>query len=144
MPSSIGPFARKTNNIRIMGRHPAGLRPRDERAHPVVKDAIDRGFVGTGQPYVIPGLRTRQAADEARRAVNNAARHLGVSCSSKASTDIIDSGNGTFELHFRLYTKASGRNHIAQSTGGDPSKLAYNTYRRAEPRILADDGTRMR
>lgn len=126
----------------MKARNPGAWRERDERAHPVVKDAIERGYVGSGQPYVIRGFKTRQAAEQGRLAVNSAARHLGVSCSSRRGEHVIDSGNGTFELHFRLFTKNSGRQHIATTTGGDPSKLAYNPYKRAAPRVLDDDGRR--
>jgi hypothetical protein len=120
------------------------MRPRDERGHPVVQSAIDQGFVGTGQPFIIRGFPTRQAAEEGRKSVNAAAKHLGVSCSSRQGEHVIDSGNGTFELHFRLFSKNSAREYIARTTGGDPSKLAYNPYQRAAPRIMDDNGVRLR
>lgn len=116
------------------------MRPRDERAHPVVKDAISRGFVGSGRPYHVDGLASEDAADEARRSINNAARHLGVSCSSTRARDVAQLTDGTWRVSFRLWPKNQGRQHIHQVTGGDPANLAYNPFRRAAPRALDDDG----
>ncbi len=124
----------------MAGRHPAGMRPRDERAHPVVQHAIDQGYVGTDRPYPVRGFPTWQIANEARKSINNAARHLGVACSSRSADHIIAEPDGTFTVHFRLYAKNQARAYIASQTGGDPSKLAYNPFRRASKRVIGDDG----
>ncbi len=57
------------------------MRPRDESAHPVVEDAIDKGYLDTGRIYPIPGFTTHQAANEGRLSINRAGQHLGVSVS---------------------------------------------------------------
>lgn len=119
------------------------MRPRDERAHPVVRHALDRGYLGTGVPYVVPGFTTFAAADEGRRSINNAARHLGVSCSSRKKDHIVAEPDGTFSVHFRLYPKSAGRAHVHAQAAGDPSNLAYNPFRRAEKRAFDDDGNRL-
>jgi len=124
----------------MSGRHPAGMRPRDEAAHPVIKHAIEQGYVGTGQPYVVKGFASHEAADQGRRSINNAARHLGISCSSRAADHIIEAPDGTFEVHFRLYPKSGGRAYVRQQTGGDPTKLAYNPFKRAERPAVDDSG----
>ena len=127
----------------MAGRHPQGMRARDESAHPVVQHAIDQGYVGTGRPYVIKGFTSKEAAERGRRSVNNAARHMGVSCSSRQNQDVHEAADGTFEVHFRLFTKASARQHITQATGGDPTKLAYNPFRRAAGPVMDDQGRRV-
>ena len=120
------------------------MRPRDESAHPVVKDAIEKGYVGTGKYYVIDDFATQDAANRGRRSINNAARHLGVSCSSKEAEDVQQLTNGAWRVRFRLWPKNAGRQHVHQSTGGDPSKLAYNPFARAEGPVMNDDGSPIR
>jgi hypothetical protein len=126
----------------MAGRHPQALRPRDERAHPVIKDAIDRGYVGSGRYYDVDGFTSQQAANDGRRAINNAARHLGVSCSSKEAADVLELTDGSFRVRFRLWAKNQGRAHIHAQAGGDPSNLAYNPFHRAEGPAVDDDGRR--
>lgn len=125
----------------MAGRHPKAMRPRDESAHPVVKDAIERGYVGTGKYYMIDGFTTREAANQGRKSINNAARHLGVSCSSTEADDVQELTDGTWRVRFRLWPKNAGRQHVHQETGGDPSKLAYNPFARAEGPIMNPDGS---
>lgn len=124
----------------MAGRHPKALRQRDERAHPVIKDAMAKGHLGTGKPYQVDGFATREAADEGRRSINNAARHLGVSCSSRAAEHIEQLTDGTWRVTFRLYPKKEGRRHVHEITGGDPSKLAYNPFQRGEGPMVDDHG----
>jgi hypothetical protein len=119
------------------------MRPRDERGHPVVKDALDKGYLGTGQPYVVRGLATHEAAEQARKCINSAARHLGVSCSSRQGEDVIAEPDGTYTVQFKLFSKSSAREHIVRQSGGDPTKLAYNPFARAEGPLYAPDGTRL-
>jgi hypothetical protein len=124
----------------MAGRHPKALGPRDERAHPVVKDAMASGYTGSGDYYNCDGFTTRDAANEGRKAINNAARHLGVSCSSKEADDVQALTDGTWRVQFRLWPKNQGRAHVVKQSGGDPSKLAYNPFRRGEGPIVDEDG----
>jgi hypothetical protein len=128
----------------MAGRHPRALRPRDERAHPVVQDAIDKGYVGTGRHYPVDGFASREAANEGRKSINNACRHLGVSCRSREAEDLQELTNGTWRVTFRLWPKNEGRAHIRTVTGGDPANLAYNPFSRAEGPALDDDGRPLR
>lgn len=116
------------------------MRERDERGHPVIKDAIGKGHLETGAYYLVQGLASREIADEARKAVNNAARHLGVSCSARADIDIMPAPDGTFTLRFRVFPKEQGRRHVIATTGGDPGRLAYNPFARAERPVVDETG----
>jgi hypothetical protein len=128
----------------MAGRHPQGMRERDERAHPVVRDAMDRGFVGSGRFYEVPGFASREAANEGRKSINNACRHLGVSCRSREAEDLHELTDGTWKVTFRLWPKNEGRAHIRQATGGDPANLSYNPFARAEAASFDDDGRSLR
>ena len=114
------------------------MRPRDERGHPVLQDAIDHGYLESPEPYIVPGFSSWEAANEGRKAVNNAARHLGVSCSSRVREDILAAQDGTFTLRFRIFEKNEGRRHVVKTTGGDPHNLAYNPFAR-HPRPAIDE-----
>ncbi len=128
----------------MASRHPKAMRPRDESAHPVIKDAIGKGFVGSGRYYTVDGFTTREAANAGRQSINNAARHLGVSCSSREAADLQELTDGTFRVRFRLWPKNAGRAHIHAQTGGDPAQLAYNPFSQAEGPAMDDDGRRLR
>ncbi len=127
----------------MAGRHPRAMRPRDESAHPVVRDAIDKGFVGSGRYYTVDGFTSHEAANAGRRSINNAARHLGVSCSSAEAADCQQLTDGTYRVRFRLWPKNSGRAHVTSQSGGDPSKMPYNPFRRAEGPAMDDEGRRI-
>jgi hypothetical protein len=120
------------------------MRPRDERGHPVVQDAIDKGFTDTGREYAVNGFTSRDAANDGRRAINNAARHLGVACSSRESEHIQELTDGTWRVTFRLYSKAAARQYVSQQAGGDPGNLAYNPFRRGEGPAVDDSGRPLR
>lgn len=120
------------------------MRARDERAHPVVKDAIAKGYAGTGRPYIVDGFATRDAANEGRRSINNACRHLGVSCRSREAEDLQQLSDGTWRVTFRIWPKNQGRAHIREQTGGDPANLAYNPFSRGETASLDEDGRPLR
>jgi hypothetical protein len=124
----------------MAGRHPGAMRPRDERGHPVVQDAIDKGYVGTGRPYEVNGFESREAANEGRKSINNAARHLGVSCSSREGEHVQELTDGTFRVTFTLWPKAAARAHVHKQAGGDPSNLAYNPFARAQGPVMDDAG----
>lgn len=116
------------------------MRRQDQRGHPVMQDAIDRGYLDNPEPYIVPGFRSWDAANEGRKAVNNAARHLGVSCSARVREDILAAADGTFTLRFRIFPKNSGRRHVVQTTGGDANNLAYNPFARHQGPIVDDEG----
>lgn len=128
----------------MAGRHPQGMRERDERAHPVVQDAIDKGFLGTGRPYTVEGFTSRDAANEGRRSINNAARHLGVSCRSREAEDLHELTDGTWQVSFRIWPKNAGRAHIHRQAGGDPANLSYNPFARGQGPYRDDDGNPLR
>jgi hypothetical protein len=135
----------------MTGLHPSRLKPRDERAHPVVRDAIEGGFAETGEVYRVPGLPGHDIANQSRMSIRAAGQHLGVSVAAwvvdaggepcwKACKDP-DAPHGAF---FRIFPKTEGRRHVVQQTGGDPSKLKYNPFKKAEPRMVDDNGQRIR
>ena len=128
----------------MAGKNPAYFTPRDESAHPVVEDAIRKGYVTTqgrdGRPYVIRGFKDEESAQRGRRSVYNAARHFNVSCSSRTNEDVIAEEDGTFTLRFWLIPKNAGRKHVIKATGGDPSKLAYNPFAKKRRPLMDDDG----
>lgn len=133
------------------GKDPHVFTPRDERAHPVMQDAIDRGFLEQGtargresEPYWLPGFPTHAVANAARRSVYAAAKHMGVSCSSRTGEDIIEQEDGTFAVRFWIMSRDSAKRRVLETTGGDPSKLAYNPFARRSKRVIADDGSRIR
>jgi hypothetical protein len=126
------------------------MRPRDERAHPVVRDALDQGFLDTGAIYHVDGFEGHEAANEARKSVNRAGQHLNVSTPCwvvdqggescyKACTD----QNAPHGIRFRLHSKDQARQHVVQQTGGDPSKLKFNPFARGQAPLLDDSGRRV-
>lgn len=131
----------------MAGRHPKAMRPRDERAHPVVQDALDRGYLDSGTPYPIDGIPTHDAANEARLAVNRAGRHFNVSTPSwvvdeaghPCYRDCADPG-APHGVRFRVHSKDAARMHVHQQTGGDPAKLKYNPFQRSSGPRFEDDG----
>lgn len=134
----------------MTGKHPAKFQPRDERAHPVVMDAINKGYAEQGsihgrdsEPYTIPGFPDFNTANAARRSVYCAAKHLGVSCSSRTNEDIIEQEDGTFLLRFWVMSRASAKKRVIEATGGDPTKLAYNPFRKRSRRVMDDEGNRI-
>lgn len=123
------------------------MRPRDERAHPVVQDALDKGYLDSGEVYQITGFATHDAANQARLSVNRAGQHMNVSTPCwvtdeagescyKACADP-DAPHGVF---FRLHSKDAARKHIVHVTGGDPSKLKFNPFARGSGPVVDDAG----
>src|SRR5262249_32767163 len=120
-------------------RHPAAMRPRDESAHPVVKDALGKGYLDTGKPYPIHGFKTHEAANQGRLSVNRAGSHLGVSVAAWVADQYgepcyrhCQDESAPHSVFFRLHSKNQARKHILHQTGGDPSKLKYNPFARRE------------
>lgn len=125
--------------------------PRDERAHPVVHDAINRGYVISGETYTdIGSLPTHDVANQSRQLVKQAGEHLGVAVAAW-----VTDADGTpcyrsckdpsapHRVHFRVFTKNAARQKVAQDADGDPANLKYNPFWRGEPRLLDDDGRRI-
>ncbi len=131
--------------------HPGRMRPRDERAHPVVRDAIERGYVQSGEVYPVDGLPSHETANQARKSIRAAGEHLGVAVAAWVADadgnpcwkDCADP-QAPHRACFRLFPKETARQHVATETGGDPSKLKYNPWKKAEPRLVDDKGRRIR
>lgn len=118
------------------------MRPRDERAHPVVKDAIESGYINTGKYYEVRGFASEAVAQDSRRSIYAACRHLNVSCSSRSGEDVLEMTDSTWMVRFRIFTKEHGRAHVLAQSGGDPSKLAWNPFERGETAVVDDSGRR--
>ena len=132
------------------GRHPNALLQRETRGHGVVRDAIDRGLIDTGQEYVIPPAGTHEQANAARKWISTGAAHYGVSAAAwvtdqdgiqcwKACRD----ANAPHGIRFKLWSKDEARKHIVRQSGGNPANLKYNPYRRGERRLIDDQGRRI-
>lgn len=133
-----------------MGRHPASLRQRETRGHPFVRDAIERGYINSDVPYVIPPMATHEQANELRKWIKVAGDHLGPSAAAwvtdqdgmqcwKACRD----ANAPHGVNFKLWSKDEARKHEVRVSGGNPANLKYNPFARAEPRIVDDSGERI-
>ena len=126
------------------------MRPRDERAHPVINDALDKGYLDTGAEYPIDGMNSHDSANEARKSVRLAAQHLNVS----AAAWVVDQdGNPCFKacadpqaphgIRFRIHSKDAAREHVVRQSGGDPAKLKYNPFARGQGPVVDDSGRRI-
>lgn len=126
------------------------MRPRDERAHPVVKDALDKGYLDTGADYRIPGFGSHDAANEARLSVQRAQAHLGFGMAARVTDqdgmpcwkDCRDP-SAPHEVTFKLWSKDKARGHVFRESGGDPANLKYNPWKRGEKRAVDDSGRRL-
>jgi hypothetical protein len=134
----------------MTGRHPKALRPRDERAHPVVKDAHDKGYLDTGRDYHIPGMASHDAANEARLSVQRAQTHLGFGMAAR----VVDGDgmpcwkdcqdpNAPHGVTFKLWSKEGARGHVFHQSQGDPGNLKYNPWKRGERAIVDPQGRRV-
>jgi len=142
----------------MAGRHPAAMRKRDERAHAVIKDALNQGYLDTGTPYVVPGFGSHDAANEGRKSVKVGGDHLGFSTAawvtdqdgnpcwigSKPGYKECTDPGAPHAVRFRIHSKDKGREHVVRESGGDPSKLKYNPFQRAEGRLVDDSGNPVR
>lgn len=121
----------------MTGRHPNSWRERDERGHGVVQDAIGKGYVGSGQPYLVQGFPSHDAANEARKVVGRALEHFGFPRAAwvtdahgeqcyRACADPAAAHGVGFELH----DKNSARSHVVRQADGNVANLKYNPYER--------------
>ena len=132
------------------GRHPNALLQRETRGHGVVRDAIERGFIDSGQEYMIPPAGTHEQANAARKWINSAADHYGVSAAAWVTDQ---DGMQCYKacqgpelphgIRFKLWSKDEARKHVVRQSGGNPANLKYNPFRRAEQRLVDDSGQRI-
>ena len=122
------------------------MQPRDERAHGIIEDALNKGYLDSGKPYVVPGFPSHDAANEARQSIARGLHHYGV---APAAWVTDSDGNQCYKncqdpsaphgAAFELHSKDRAKKHVVEQTGGDPSKLRFNPYaRNAQPRVTPD------
>lgn len=113
----------------------------------MVEDALAKGYLGTEAIYPVDGFPSHGVANLARLSVKRAGEHLGVS----AAPWVVDGDglhcpgpckdpNGPHGVRFRLYTKESARRHVLAATGGDPAKLRYNPFAKAQTPVVDERG----
>lgn len=123
------------------------MRQADTRAHGVVQDAIDRGFLESGEDYWIRNLPNHQVANESRLSVGRALVHFNLSRTAWVTDadgnpcyrECVDA-SAPHGVKFRCFSKTAGRRHIVQQAGGDPSKLKYNPFGKRKNEAFDDDG----
>jgi hypothetical protein len=115
--------------------HPNRMQSRDERAHKVIQDAVDKGYLDSGRPYIIPGLASHDIANEVRQSLTRGLHHFGLAPAAwvtdgdgeqcwKSCKDPGAPHGAGFELH----SKNAARKHVVRETGGDPAKLKFNPH----------------
>jgi hypothetical protein len=131
----------------MSGRYPHASEKRDERAHGVIQDAIDKGYLDTGAKYMIPGLPGHGVANETRLSIGRGLVHFGL-CKSAWVAD----SDGTpcyrdcqdpeapHQAGFELHSKNKGRRYLVEQTGGNPAKLKYNPFSPGRPGRFNDSG----
>lgn len=131
----------------MSGRHPKAMRPRDERAHPVIQDAHAKGYLDSGRDYLIPGLASHGIANDVRMSVRRGLQHLGFGQAARVvDMDGIpcwkDCRNpaAPHGVTFKLWSKDGARQHVFQESRGDVGKLKFNPYQKASPRLVDDSG----
>lgn len=126
----------------------------DTRADPILEDAIERGYVGTDEPYTISApLPSHGIANDARKLVQAAAKrrnlaagawvtdHDGQQClDGWRGAPPCQDPEGPHYVKFRLWSKDAARTHVFRQTGGDPSKLKYNPWRQGKTQKYDDHG----
>jgi hypothetical protein len=134
----------------MTGRHPKAMRPRDESAHPVIQDALDKGYLDTGADYHIPGFTSHDAANQGRISVQRGQAHLGF---ARAARVVDQDGapcwkdcrdrNAPHGVTFKLWSKDGAREHVFRQSRGDPGNLKYNPWKRAQGALVDDSGHRI-
>lgn len=134
----------------MSGKHPNAMRAADERAHPLVQDAIDKGHLESGANYIVHGLPDHATAWQARLPVTRALAHFnlgkacwvvdadGQPCNPKKAPCADE--NAPHGVAFALYPKDKSRAYIAAQAAGDPSKLKYNPFQPRKKAGLDDQG----
>lgn len=123
------------------------MRPRDESAHGVLQDALDKGYLGSDAIYPVDGFASHDAANQGRLSVNRGGKHLNISTAAwvvdmdgqhcPGNCNAPDTPHG---LRFRIWSKDSARQHILASTGGNPANLRYNPFARGRGPSVDDSG----
>jgi hypothetical protein len=132
---------------RMTGRHPKAMKPRDESAHPLIEQALSEGYLDTGAVYHVDGFASHAIANQARLSMNRGGKHLNVSTPSWVTDEYGEQcykackdPQAPHGLRFRLHSKDSARSHVLHQSGGDPSKLKYNPFKRGQKAIIDDSG----
>lgn len=131
----------------MTGRYPHAARARDERAHAVIQDAVDQGYLDSGRKYQVPGLKDHDTANQTRLSIARGLEHFGLvraawvtdADGGQCYTDCKDPAaphGAAFELH----SKNRGRHHIAQTTEFDPGKMKYDPRASRRTSRFDDDG----
>lgn len=131
----------------MAGRYPHAAGARDERAHEVIQDAIDKGYLDSGRKYPVPGLPNHDVANETRQSITRGLNHYGLAPAAWVTDqhgeqcwkDCQDP-NAPHGAAFELHSKNSARRHIVRQTGGDPAKLKFNPYAPPRQGRFDDDG----
>jgi hypothetical protein len=132
----------------MASRHPHVNPSRDERAHGVIQDAIDKGYLDTGKKYYVGDLPSHEVANESRKAITRGLGHFNLAPTAWVTDE---AGNpcwkgckdpaGPHGAGFELHSKNQARKYIVEKTGGDPAKLRYNPFAPAVSGRFDDDGT---
>jgi len=131
----------------MANRYPHAARERDTRAHDVIQDAIDRGYLDSGQKYFIPGLPTHAAAREAQQSILRGLRYFNLAPSAwvtdeagnQCHRDCADP-SAPHGAGFELHSKDAAKKYLVDQTGGDPAKLRYNPYAPRRQGHFSDNG----
>src|ERR1700679_3193338 len=99
-------------------RHPNAWVKRDERAHPVIEDAISKGYMDSEESYYVMNLPSHEVANQSRLSVTRALEHYGL---AKACRVVDQEGNPCYKdcqdpaaphgVSFVLRSKTSAREH---------------------------------
>lgn len=123
------------------------MRDPDTRADPVIKDAIDRGYLDSGEVYDIPSLPTHGAAVEGMKSLYRSARRQNLALAAWIADEAGDqcgrdcqADNTQHRVRFRLFSKNNARTHVFRQSRGDPANLKYNPWDRARTQRYTDDG----
>lgn len=126
------------------------MRPRDESAHAVIQDALDKGYLDTGTEYPIRGFASHEVANRARLSVQRGQAHLGFGMAARV---VDEAGMPCWKdcqdpaaphgVTFKLWSKNGARAHVFRQSQGDPQNLKYNPWKKAQPRLIDDQGKRL-
>lgn len=105
---------------------------RDCRFDHLVAAALSRGY---GVTLVLGGIEDEGRGHEVRRGIYRCARHRGVSAEAGPNRLVTGDDMGLraagdgYALHFRVWSKSSGRARVLQTYGTERSNWAYDPRR---------------
>lgn len=105
---------------------------RDCRFDHLVAAAVGKGY---GVTLVYSGIETLERGHEIRKGIYRCARHRGISAEAGPSRLVDGDGmglravKGGYVLHFRIWTKSSGRARILAVHGHDRTQWPYDPRR---------------